>query len=147
MYTDEINLHLGKEDHGPDEVFIPLLTRQLAVVFALAESGVIVNDLHSGNWKVIVADDGTLDPVIVDAGAAITFFEFSVITTAWRLSLGLMPPGLGISVLGRPDQAFSVSGDLYTRPSPAAGYLRQQIERQGWLEQSQTPEFDGSSEE
>ena len=54
---------------------------------------------------------------------------------------------LHMKVLGRPDQAFSVSGDLYTRPSPAAGYLRQQIERQGWLEQSQTPEFDGSSEE
>ena len=50
-------------------------------------------------------------------------------------------------VLGRPDQASPVPGDLYTRPSPAAGYLRQQIERQGWLEQSQTFEFDGSSED
>ena len=97
MYTDEINLHLGDVGRGPDEILIPLLARQLAVVFALAESGIIVNDLHSGNWKVIVADDGTLDPVIVDPGAACTYFEFGVIKAAWRLAVGHLPPGLGLS--------------------------------------------------
>ena len=66
-----------------DTVIIPLATRMSAVLLALHATQIIVNDCHSGNWKCVPCRDGTVDPVLVDIGAAYTLIELGALASQW----------------------------------------------------------------
>ena len=48
-----LDLRFDCPSHVPDEILLPFATRMYSTVMSIHSRGVIINDLHSGNWMVI----------------------------------------------------------------------------------------------
>ena len=120
----QLDLNFDATDTGPDAVLVPLLARMLGIVNALHSKHVTINDLHSGNWQVILLEDKTLAPVIVDSGSAVLAHEWAALEAAWRADAS-SPPGFGMAGCASGDGlSLTMGWDLESVEITFMGLLR-----------------------